>query len=97
MSKYGNIYKNIDKYTDENVENAFYIDETTIRYNGERARQKRLNKEKVLADRALTRNRRARGIPNLKRNNGQRNLLAKTRKNNATRRHSKVKNWMPAL
>lgn len=95
MERYGNIYKNIDKYTNENVEDAFYVNNTTLRYNGERARKSRLNKERILADRARTRNRRAKGVPELKRSSGQRNLLAATRTNNLTRRHSRVRNWMP--
>ena len=93
IDNYGDKFRNIDKYSNNNVENAYYVDNIMLRYNGNHARETRLKKEKVLANRARTRNRRARMSPELKRADGKRNLLG-TRRNT---RQSRVRNWMPKL
>jgi len=92
MNSYGAKFRNIDKYTNRNVENAYYVNNITLSYNKNHANRTRLNKEEVLKNRARTRNRRARGIPELKRSNAKRNLL-QTRKNNK----SKVRNVVPKI
>ena len=91
-------YTNLDKYTNENVENAFYIDDITLKYNGARASNTHRRKNRILAARNAQRTMRNQGKPPLRSLQGSRSVFANQRSAAAKRpetTHWKVHDLIP--